>query len=90
MSDTESKTLGELVELLDEAGIFGIYDQFESGHRAGLDQTLTFDELGIDSLSFLVISVKIEERFSVSLSPEKIASMENIGDLLKAVVRERR
>lgn len=56
--------------------------------RVGIDsETITedrnlYDDLGIDSLDLLAMAQGIQQKYSVSLESESIASVRTVGDLL--------
>ena len=43
------------------------------------------EELGLDSLKALILAVEVENRFRVSLDPERDADLVTVADLVAAV-----
>ena len=51
----------------------------------GLDPNAPLDALGIDSLSFIEFTFKVEEEFGVSVSDEELKSIKTLADLERHV-----
>jgi acyl carrier protein len=52
---------------------------------SGLDPAAPLDQLGIDSLSFIEFTFKVEEEFGVSVSDESLGHIKTLADLERHV-----
>lgn len=67
-------------------GLFAILrDDLELSCQSLCANTLLVDDLGMDSVSFAVGLVTIEEKFGVQLSEEDLISCLTVGDLQSVI-----
>ena len=72
------QTLSEVI------GIIGKYAERREA-IAGADASTRISELGVSSLNFVEIVVKIEETFNVSISDEEFQRIATIGDAVNVI-----
>lgn len=52
------------------------------------DSSLLREELGLDSLSFVMIILEIEKEFGITLSVEGMSACKSVGDVIATVEKE--
>lgn len=52
------------------------------------DDSLLREDLGLDSLSFVMIILEIEKEFGITLSVEGMSACKNAGDVIAIVEKE--
>lgn len=70
---------------LENAGLFLISRKLDPEAASLGIQDLSLEELGVDSFTLIAISVKIEEDFPLSLSPEKLAKAKTVMGIIRMV-----
>jgi acyl carrier protein len=52
------------------------------------DPSLTFDEMGLDSLAFVEIQLAMEQEYGIAVSDEDAESIHTVGDAIDFVNRQ--
>lgn len=70
---------------LEAAGLIQASQKLDPVSASMGEQDFLLEELGVDSFTLIAISVKIEENYSLSISPEKLASTKSLMAIVRAV-----
>lgn len=61
------------------------------GHALEItDQTRIVEDLGLDSLAVMNFIMAVEDRYDVSISLDRVAQLQTVGDLLAALTELRK
>ncbi|OXM43856.1 acyl carrier protein [Amycolatopsis alba] len=72
------------------ADIAEIVEQVTGLDRANVTPEKSFaDDLGIDSLSMVEITVQVEDRFAVRIPDDEVAELRTVGDAMSYVASQR-
>jgi acyl carrier protein len=85
MSHFEVHHVREFFAALESAGVIQLSRHLDPASAASQKQDLSFEDLGVDSLTLLEISVKLEDAYGVSLSPRRIGSSKTVMGLFKLI-----
>lgn len=50
-----------------------------------IDESISFREMGIDSIDVLNLVVKVEEKFNIQIEDEKLLKIENIKNVIEII-----
>ena len=79
--DSTKEQLGRLVSILTSAGVMQLDGVLNLEEATGGLSDISFEELGVDSFTFIVIAVEIEDNYGVSMTPEKVDSLKTVMGL---------
>lgn len=61
-----------------------IIDRFDV-HEESVTPTMTFNDLGADSLDIVELVMELENRFEVTFDDDKIEQLDNVGDAVQYI-----
>lgn len=85
MSDYKVEDVKKFLAALESAGVIQLSRHLDPASAASQKQDLSFEDLGVDSLTLLEISIKLEDAYGVSLSPRRIGSSKTVMELFKLI-----
>lgn len=85
MPHFEVHQVREFFAVLESAGVTRLTSHLDPISAASRESDLSFEDLGVDSLTLLEMSVKLEEAFSVSLSPKRIGLTKTVMGLYSLI-----
>jgi acyl carrier protein len=68
------------------AGVIGLENHPEKEKFVNDLQDIPFDELHVDSLTYIQIAIQIEEKYALSLSPDEISEFTTLNGLVEATL----
>lgn len=70
---------------LEQAGVMQLSNRLNPLSAFENGEDLTFDDLSADSFTFLELSIKLEEVYKVTLTPEEIQAQKTVMKLFRKV-----
>ncbi|WP_028124686.1 acyl carrier protein [Eremococcus coleocola] len=61
-----------------------IVDRF-GVNEGSVTETMTFDDLGADSLDVVELVMELEDTFNIQFEDEKIEALKNVGDAVRYI-----
>lgn len=79
------KIIGELIEMFSSVNEDPSFDYSKIN-----EETLIFDDLGLNSIGVMYISLSIEEKYGFTISNEMMSNIKTVGDLVKLILNNKK
>ncbi|MBQ7995412.1 MAG: acyl carrier protein [Bacilli bacterium] len=79
------KIIGELIEMFSSVNEDPSFDYSKIN-----EETLIFDDLGLNSIGVMYISLSIEEKYGFTISNEMMSNIKTVGDLVNLILNNKK
>lgn len=79
------KIIGELIEMFSSVNEDPSFDYSKIN-----EETLIFDDLGLNSIGVMYISLSIEEKYGFTISNEIMSNIKTVGDLVNLILNNKK
>lgn len=79
------KIIDELIEMFSSVNEDPSFDYSKIN-----EETLIFDDLGLNSIGVMYISLSIEEKYGFTISNEMMSNIKTVGDLVNLILNNKK